>query len=99
MITTILFTLLFILIWRYLRDSINYFKSGDPNENDNNYWMFSYDFRDTKDHNKYWKKETKLLNKKKRIRNQLIFLLYANTIILFLLANSLAVKIMFLILN
>ena len=49
-----------------MRDSINYFKSGDPNENDNNYWMFSYDFRDAKDHNKYWKKETKLLNKKKK---------------------------------
>ena len=33
MITTLLFTALFIIIWYYLRDLINYYKTGDPNEN------------------------------------------------------------------
>ena len=97
MITTILFTLLFLIIWYYLRDSINYFKTGDPEENDHNYWMFSYDFKDSKNHQMYWNKDVQLMNKKKRIRNKLIFLLYLDTIVLFILANSLAAKTMILI--
>ena len=46
MITTLLFTILFLIIWYYLRDLINYYKTGDPKENNQNYWMFSYDFKD-----------------------------------------------------
>ena len=97
MITTILFTVLFLIIWYYLRDSINYFKTGDPEENDHNYWMFSYDFKDSKNRQMYWNKDVQLMNKKKRIRNKLIFLLYLDTIVLFILANSLAAKTMILI--
>ena len=37
MLITLLFTLLFLIIWYYLRNWINYFKSGDPKENDQNY--------------------------------------------------------------
>ena len=99
MITTILFTILFLIIWYYLRDSINYLKSGDPKENDKNYWMFSYDFKDDKSHKMYWDKNIQLINKKKRIRNKLIFLLYLDTIVLFILANSLAAKMMIIIFN
>ena len=57
MITTLLFTILFVIIWYYLRDLINYYKTGDPNENNQNYWMFSYDFKDDKDFKKYWDKD------------------------------------------
>ena len=53
MITTLLFTTLFLIIWYYLRDLINYYKTGDPNENNQNYWMFSYDFKDEKDFKSY----------------------------------------------
>ena len=87
MITTLLFTTLFIIIWYYLRDLINYYKTGDPNENNQNYWMFSYDFKDDKDFKKYWDKDIQSLNQRKRIRNKLIFLLYIDTLILFLLSN------------
>ena len=73
MITTLLFTTLFVIIWYYLRDLINYYKTGDPNENNQNYWMFSYDFKDDKDFKKYWDKDTQSLNQRKRIRNKLIF--------------------------
>ena len=52
MITTLLFTALFLIIWYYLRDLINYYKTGDPYENNQNYWMFSYDFKDEKDFKK-----------------------------------------------
>ena len=99
MFTTLLFIILFLLIWFYLRDWINYFKSGDPKENDQNYWMFSYDFKDHKDYKKYWSKDVQLLNKKKRIRNKLIFLLYVDMIIIFILINSFAAKMMIFIFN
>ena len=99
MITILLFTILFIIIWYYLRDLINYYKTGDPKENDQNYWMFSYDFKDNKDHKNYWNKDIQILNEKKRIRNKLIFLLYINTLILFFLTNLIAAKMMIFIFN
>ena len=99
MFTTLLFIILFLLIWFYLRDWINYLKTGDPKENDQNYWMFSYDFKDHKDYKKYWSKDVQLLNKKKRIRNKLIFLLYVDMIIIFILINSFAAKMMIFIFN
>ena len=99
MITTLLFTILFIIIWYYLRDLINYYKTGDPKENDQNYWMFSYDFKDNKDHKNYWNKDIQILNEKKRIRNKLIFLLYINTLVLFFLTNLIAAKMMIFIFN
>ena len=63
MITTLLFTVLFIIIWYYLRDLINHYKTGDPNENNQNYWMFSYDFKDEKDFKKYWDKDIQSFKK------------------------------------
>ena len=99
MLTTILFTILFIFIWKYLKDTINYFKTGDKKENNQNYWMFSYDFKDSDDYINYWQKDVQIINEKKRIRNKLIFLLYVNTFILFLLINNLVARIMILIFN
>ena len=99
MLTTILFTILFIFIWKYLKDTINYFKTGDKKENNQNYWMFSYDFKDSEDYSNYWQKDVQIINEKKRIRNKLIFLLYVNTFILFLLINNLVDRIMILIFN
>ena len=88
------------MLWYYLRDSINYFKTGDPKENNKNYWMFSYDFKkDKKDYEIYQNKDYELIKKKKRTRNHLIFLLYVDTIVLFVLGNGLVVKIMQFITN
>ena len=99
MLTILLFTILFLLLWYYLRDWINHLKTGDPRENNKNNWMFSYDFKDDKDQEMYLDKNVQLLNKKKRIRNKLIFLLYIDTIIIFILANSLVAKTMIFIFN
>jgi hypothetical protein len=99
MITTLLFTILFLIIWYYLRDLINYYKTGDPKENNQNYWMFSYDFKDDENFKKYWDKDIQSLNQRKRIRNKLIFLLYVDTLILFILTNLIAVKMMIIIFN
>ena len=99
MITTLLFTILFLIIWYYLRDLINYYKTGDPKENNQNYWMFSYDFKDDDNFKKYWDKDIQSLNQRKRIRNKLIFLLYIDTLILFLLTNLIVAKMMIFISN
>ena len=45
MIGTIFLILIFLVFWWYLVEYIKYFKTGDPNETDNNYWKFSYDFK------------------------------------------------------
>ena len=99
MITTLLFTILFLIIWYYLRDLINYYKTGDPKENNQNYWMFSYDFKDDENFKKYWDKDIQSLNQRKRIRNKLIFLLYVDTLILFILTKLIAAKMMIIIFN
>ena len=52
-----------------------------------------------KDFKKYWDKDIQSLNQRKRIRNKLIFLLYVDTLILFLLTNLLVAKIMIFISN
>ena len=99
MLTIFLFTFLFLLLWYYLKDWINYLKTGDPRETNQNYWMFSYDFKDDDNFKKYWDKDIQSLNQRKRIRNKLIFLLYIDTLILFLLTNLIVAKMMIFISN
>ena len=81
-------TLLLILLsitCKYLVSYIKEIRTGDPNENDLTYWMFSYDF---KSKNKEWLPEDKDLLKKKRHRNALIFILYINVFLIFLIFTS-----------
>ena len=99
MFTTLLFFIIFLIIWYYLKNWINYFKSGDPKENEENYWMFSYDFKDNENYKNYWDKDIQLLNQRKRIRNKLIFLLYIDAIVIFMLANHLVAQMMIFIFN
>ena len=81
---TILLILLSI-ICKYLVLYIKKIRTGDPNESDLTYWMFSYDF---KSKNKEWLPEDKDLLKKKRHRNALIFILYINVFLIFLIFTS-----------
>ena len=48
MIGNILLLIFFLIIWWYLVEYIKYFKTGDPEEGDHNYWKFSYDFKPIK---------------------------------------------------
>ena len=48
MIGNILLLIFFLIIWWYLVEYIKYFKTGDPEERDHNYWKFSYDFKPIK---------------------------------------------------
>jgi hypothetical protein len=88
--------LIFFFVFKFLSKYIKQIRTGDPNENNSTYWMFSYDFESP---NKNWSPENKQLLKKKRIRNFLIFILYLNVLIVFLLSNSFIVHLLNFILN
>ena len=76
--------ILFILTFKFLSSYIKTIRTGDPNETDLTYWMFSYDF---KSKSKEWVPEDKQLLQKKRARNFLVFILYLIAFGIFLLLN------------
>tara|TARA_B100001029_G_scaffold82922_1_gene68057 strand:+ start:279 stop:593 length:315 start_codon:yes stop_codon:yes gene_type:complete len=73
------------VICKYLVSYIKKIRTGDSNESDLTYWMFSYDF---KSKNKEWLPEDKNFLKRKRKRNALVFALYINVFLIFLTFNS-----------
>ena len=86
----------FIFTFKSLASYIKKIRTGDPNESNITYWMFSYDFKST---NKDWEPENKKLLQKKRTRNALIFVLYLNVFCIFLLLNSFAAHLLEAIVN
>ena len=87
---------LFFFTFKVLALNIKKIRTGDPNESDQTYWMFSYDFKSA---NKNWEPENKNLLKKKRARNFLVFILYLNAFCIFLLLNSFTAHLLNFIVN
>ena len=82
------FLLIFLsTICKLLASYIKEIRTGDPNESELTFWMFSYDF---KPQNKEWIPEDTKLLKRKRYRNTLIFILYVNVFLIFLTFSSFA---------
>ena len=79
------FLILFFFLFKILATHIKKIRTGDPNESNLTYWMFSYDFKSP---NKNWEPEDKKLLARKRARNFLVFILYLNAFGIFLLLNS-----------
>ena len=73
------------IICKFLASYIRQIRTGDSNENNLTYWMFSYDFRSK---NKEWLPEENNFIKRKRRRNALVFALYINVFLIFLTFNS-----------
>ena len=93
----ITFLLIFLsIICKFLVSYIKAIRTGDPNESELTYWMFSYDFKSDK---KEWIPEDKHLLKRKRNRNALIFILYINVFIIFLTFNSFIAHLLDVIIN
>ena len=88
--------ILLSIICKFLAFYIQTIRTGDPNENNFTYWMFSYDF---KSKNKEWEPEDRTLLKRKRNRNTLIFILYINIFLLFLCFNSFIAHLLDVIIN
>ena len=85
MLEVSLLLMLLTIICKLLISYIKTIRTGDPNESELTYWMFSYDF---KSKNKEWLPEDNNLIKRKRKRNALIFVLYINVFLIFLTFNS-----------
>tara|TARA_B100000609_G_C16845728_1_gene247796 strand:- start:112 stop:423 length:312 start_codon:yes stop_codon:yes gene_type:complete len=96
MFTISFLLILFILIFKFLSSYIKRIRTGDPNETNLTYWMFSYDF---KSQNKEWVPENKKLLQRKRARNFLVFILYLNAFCIFLLLNSFTAHLLDVIVN
>jgi hypothetical protein len=84
------------IICKFLITYIKTIRTGDTNENDLTYWMFSYDFKSP---NKNWIPEDKNLLAKKRTRNFLVLILYLNAFGIFLLLNSFTAHLLNFIVN
>ena len=91
------FLLIFLsIICKFLVSYIKAIRTGDPNESELTYWMFSYDFRSK---SKEWIPEDKNLLRRKRNRNALIFILYMVIFLIFLTLNSFVAHIVDAIVN
>jgi hypothetical protein len=96
MLGVTLLLILLSIICKFLVSYIKLIRTGDPNESELTYWMFSYDFK-TK--NKEWIPEDKNLIKRKRNRNAMIFILYINIFLIFLTFNSFVAHLLDVIVN
>ncbi|MDC3232646.1 hypothetical protein OAW36_00610 [Pelagibacteraceae bacterium] len=96
MLEVSLLLMLLTIICKLLISYIKAIRTGDPNESELTYWMFSYDF---KSQNKNWFPENKYLLKRKRKRNTLIFILYINIFFIFLTFNSFIAHLLDIIIN
>ena len=96
MLSVTLLLIFLSIICKFLVSYLKKIRTGDPNESNLTYWMFSYDFK-TK--NKEWFPEEKNLLKRKRKRNALIFILYINVFLIFLTFNSFIAHLLDVIIN
>ena len=96
MLNVTLLLIFLSFVCKFLISHIQAIRTGDTNESDLTYWMFSYDF---KSQNKEWFPEDSLLLKRKRNRNALIFTLYINVFLIFLTFNSFIAHLLDMIVN
>lgn len=90
MTITLLLLIMFYITYRYLKFLLVKFKTGNRNETNENYWMFTYDFKPDKIKN-IFDYESKNYIKNRNYKNLISVLFYLNIIILFYLINNLLV--------
>ena len=67
-------------------------------ENDQNFWMFTYDFKEKK-RDSIFDRESETIIKEKNKKNKLIVILYFVTVLIFVYAMYFFTKLIFFILN
>lgn len=83
MFTTIFSLLILLLLAFYITSHIKFIKIDKKLENDQNFWMFTYDFKDKKKAS-IFDIEPEEIVQKKRKKNKLIVLLYFVTCVIFI---------------
>ena len=95
--------ILFILIClcilaNYIILHLKAIKTDKETDNDENYWMFTYDFKEKKKES-IFDREPEDIIKEKNKKNKLIVILYFVTVLIFVYAMYFFTKLIFLILN
>ena len=86
LLKTIIIISIFYFIAHHIIKNLRHLRTGEPEENNSNYWMFTYDFKETKKSSIFDRDSTEILEKRK-IKNKLIILLYLTVVILFIYSN------------
>tara|TARA_B100000401_G_C52597717_1_gene620387 strand:- start:285 stop:587 length:303 start_codon:yes stop_codon:yes gene_type:complete len=98
MLKTLIIISIFYFIANYIIKNLRNLRTGEPNENNTNYWMFTYDFKETKKSSIFDRASTEILEKRKT-KNKLIILLYLTVVILFIYSNLFFTQILLFILE
>ena len=98
MIKTIIIISIFYFIANNIIKNLRHLRTGEPEENNTNYWMFTYDFKETKKKSIFDRASTEILEKRKT-KNKLIILLYLTVVILFIYSNLFFTQILLFILE
>ena len=98
MIKTIFILCLLYLIIEFIITKLKIIKTDNKKENDKNFWMLTYDFREIKKESIFDRDSKNILNKKEK-KNKLVLLLYLSIILAFFFVNSLVAQILLVILN
>ena len=73
-------------------------RTDKDTDNDQNYWMFTYDFKEKKKESIFDKEPEDIIREKNK-KNKLIVILYFVTVLIFVYAMYFFTKLIFLILN
>tara|TARA_Y100000590_G_scaffold454787_1_gene602188 strand:- start:1631 stop:1927 length:297 start_codon:yes stop_codon:yes gene_type:complete len=98
MIVSIFALLVFYYLSKYISNKIIEIKTDNKKENDTNFWMFTYDFKEKKKES-IFDKESKEILYNRRKKNNLIVLLYITHAAIFIYVNYFLSQILILILR
>ena len=98
MIKIIFILILLYYLIKYVISHLITLKTDNDRENDVNYWMFTYDFKEKKKDSIFDKDSEEALNARSK-KNKLILILYLSVILAFFFVNSLVAHILLLVLK
>ena len=98
MIKTIFILFILYFLIEYFINQIKSIKTDNDEENEKNFWMFTYDFKDKKKESIFDVDSHEVIEKRSK-KNRLILFLYLSVILVFIFLNSLVSQILNLILN
>ena len=98
MIKAILILICLYFLANYIILHIKAISTDKDIENDQNFWMFTYDFKEKK-RDSIFDRESENSIKEKNKKNKLIVILYFVTVLIFVYAMYFFTKLIFLILN
>ena len=98
MIVSIFALILLYQIAKYITFKIKEIKTDNSNENEYNYWMFTYDFKKEKKKSIFDKESQEITNTKRK-KNNLIVLLYLTYVAIFIYINYFVSKMLVFILK